>query len=368
MTAVFAHCFSSAYAEARRKFLGAARAAGASLQSFVNDRTGPDGEPLATDVAYLGAAGAAKLLVAISGTHGVEALCGAGIQAGWLLEGEFDDLPNDCAVLLIHCINPYGAAWRRRVNEDNVDLNRNFVDHGRPHFENPHYGELHNLLIPTGAERPVRLQTDAGVGGFRRERGEAVFQLAILGQYSHPNGINFGGHEPVWSARVIDSLIEEHCRRRRHLATMDLHTGLGYFGHGLVGVANDPDSAQAGYSRAWYGPAMTTFAEAGEHAGYPDYNNFIDGLLMRAFIKRLPEVNVVAAGIEFGTRPFDEVFAAEIADLWLYNNPQAEPALAERIRNEMHRIYYPATLDWREMVWWRSRQVIRQTIGGLAAL
>ena len=368
MAAVFAHCFSSAYAEARRKFLGAARAAGASLQSFVNDRTGPDGEPLATDAAYLGAAGAAKLLVAISGTHGVEALCGSGIQAGWLLAREFDELPDDCAVLLIHCINPFGAAWRRRVNEDNVDLNRNFVDHGKPPFENPHYGELHDLLIPAGAERPVCLQSDTGIGEFRRERGEEAFQLATLGQYSHPNGINFGGREPVWSNGVIHRLIEEHCRQRRHLATMDLHTGLGFFGHGLVGVANDPDSVQAGYSRAWYGPAMTTFAEAGEQAGYPDYNHFIDGLLMRAFIKRLPEVNVVAAGIEFGTYPGDQVLAAEIEDLWLHNNPQAEPALAERIRGELLRVYYPATLDWQEMVWRRARQVIRQTLRGLAAL
>ena len=368
MAQAFAHGFSSTYAEARQKFLEAARAAGANMQSFTNERTGPDGELLATDVAYLGDAGAAKLLVMISGTHGVEALCGSGIQAGWLLEREFDDLPDDCAALLIHCINPFGAAWRRRVNEDNVDLNRNFVDHGKTHFENPHYVELHDLLVPTGAERPVCLQADPHIGEFRRERGEDVFQLAMLGQYSHPNGINFGGHEPVWSAGVIDSLIEEHCRERAHLATIDLHTGLGFFGHGLVGIANDPDSPQAGYSRAWYGPAMTTFAEAGEQAGYPDYNQFIDGLLMRAFIKRLPETNVVAAGVEFGTYPNEQVLAAEIADLWLYNNPQAEPARAERIRSEMLRVYYPATRDWLEMVWWRARQVIRQTIGGLDAL
>ena len=32
-----------------------------------------------------------------------------------------------------------GLRVARRVNEDNVDLNRNFLDHGAPHPENPDY-------------------------------------------------------------------------------------------------------------------------------------------------------------------------------------------------------------------------------------
>ena len=364
----FEHCFSSTYADARMKFLAAARSANALGQSFVNGHSGPEGEQLATDIAYLGPQQARKLLVVISGTHGVEALAGSGIQSGWLAERGFEQLPDDCAALLVHCINPFGAAWRRRVNEDNVDLNRNFVDHGKPHFENPYYGELHDLLVPDAADAPVPLQSDPGIARFRKVRGEAAFQIGALGQYSHPDGINFGGHAPVWSARLIDSLIEEYCSRRRHIATLDLHTGLGAFGHGLVGVANDPNSAAGVRSRDWFGPAMTTFAEAGEQAGYPDYNHFIDGLLMRAFIKRLPEVNVTAAGIEFGTFSQERVLAAEIADLWLHNNPDADAALAEKIRAGMLAVYYPATPDWLEMVWWRARQVIAQTLRGLASL
>ena len=35
-------------------------------------------------------------------------------------------LPDDVAVLMIHLINPWGTAWMRRVNEDNIDLNRNY--------------------------------------------------------------------------------------------------------------------------------------------------------------------------------------------------------------------------------------------------
>ena len=94
------------------------------------------------------------------------------------------------------------GAWRRRVNEDNVDLNRNFVNHGKTYFKTPYYGELHDLLIPDGAQAPVRIQSDPGIEQFRKVRGEAAFQIGAMGQYSHPDGINFGGHAPVWSARM----------------------------------------------------------------------------------------------------------------------------------------------------------------------
>ncbi len=46
--------FSGDYAEARARFLEAAKAAGARLTSHGNPTPGPDGEALATDTAWLG--------------------------------------------------------------------------------------------------------------------------------------------------------------------------------------------------------------------------------------------------------------------------------------------------------------------------
>ena len=37
-------------------------------------------------------------------------------------------MPEDVAIVLVHALNPFGFAWRRRWNENNVDLNRNFLD------------------------------------------------------------------------------------------------------------------------------------------------------------------------------------------------------------------------------------------------
>src|SRR5258707_3297319 len=107
--------FSADYAEARRKFRDAAQGAGARVESRVNDASrGPAGEALATDVALLGPADAARVLVTISGTHRAEGFAGAGIQTGSFRSGVSRQLPKGTALLAIHAINPYRFAWMRR--------------------------------------------------------------------------------------------------------------------------------------------------------------------------------------------------------------------------------------------------------------
>ena len=85
-------------------------------------------------------------LLVISGTHGVEGFAGSMCQTAWLSEGAA--LPDDLAVVLVHAINPYGFAWIRRVNEDNVDLNRNCIDFSASLPENVGYDQLAEALVP----------------------------------------------------------------------------------------------------------------------------------------------------------------------------------------------------------------------------
>ena len=53
--------------------------------------------------------------------------------------------------VLLHALNPFGFAWRRRVNEDNVDLNRNFLLDDEGYVGCPDgYAHLDPLLLPAG--------------------------------------------------------------------------------------------------------------------------------------------------------------------------------------------------------------------------
>ena len=133
-------CFSQDYVEAREKFTTAARAAGAEVTGFALDERGPDDGKLSTDVAWLGLPDAHRVLVTISGTHGVEGFFGSATQIEWLRRAKTAQLPQGIAALHIHAINPYGFAWLRRTNEDNVDINRNWMNFDGAHC--PHWSAL----------------------------------------------------------------------------------------------------------------------------------------------------------------------------------------------------------------------------------
>src|SRR6202008_842025 len=114
--------FSPTYAIARGKFLNAASARGLAVDSHVLGLPSAEGETLAIDVVLDGPADASKMLIVLSGVHGVEGFCGSAIQTGLLGEGA--PMPAGTAVLHVHAINPYGFSHLRRVTQENVDLNR----------------------------------------------------------------------------------------------------------------------------------------------------------------------------------------------------------------------------------------------------
>ena len=137
--------FSPNYREARAQFLAMASTCGATVHSHTLQLLGAQGEALAMDVAVHGPADASKVLMTTSAVHGVEGFCGSAIQTGLL---QALTLPPDVAVVHVHAVNPHGFSHARRVNEDNVDLNRNFIDFGQPLPVNADYAEIHALLLP----------------------------------------------------------------------------------------------------------------------------------------------------------------------------------------------------------------------------
>ena len=118
-------------------------------RAYHNPATGPDGLALSTETAWLGPRDSDRVLVVMSGTHGVEGFSGSGLQVGLLRQRHRQGSRRGrLGLLLIHAINPSGFAWVRRVTEGNVDLNRNFVDHGKPYPRNAGYETLRDAICP----------------------------------------------------------------------------------------------------------------------------------------------------------------------------------------------------------------------------
>ena len=178
------------YATSRAAFLASAERHGATLEHHVHPRTGPDGGELATDVARLGPppGEARRVVVVASGTHGVEGHAGSGLQGLVLDDPRTAALPQDTAMLLVHAVNPFGMAWSRRVDHDNVDVNRNFVDFGGPLPASEHYPRIDAILNPAGDDYDLddaswldELLVFAGEVGMAE-----AFQSVSGGQYDHP--------------------------------------------------------------------------------------------------------------------------------------------------------------------------------------
>jgi len=219
--------FSDSYAEARRKFVEAARRAGAKLASYKHpSERGPGGEALYLDVSVLGPGDAAQVFVVGSGTHGIEGYSGSAAQRAWL-RGR-PRLPKNTAVAFFHAQNPWGFAHKTRTTEENVDLNRNFIDFARPLPANPGYLELHPLIATQRWDDEAIEEIFRRLDAYRERVGEKAFSDAFNGgQYSHPDGIFYGGARPQWANSAFRAAVETHLGRAHSVAFLDLHTGIG---------------------------------------------------------------------------------------------------------------------------------------------
>lgn len=353
------------YSRARADFLGAAEAAGARLRAFVlPGHRGPDGGELCVDTAYLGPPDPVKLLVTVSGTHGIEGFCGSACQTRILLrEGVAKAAVGPTTgVLLVHALNPYGFAYLRRVNEANIDLNRNFVDHDAP----PHsdaYDAVHRTLVPPGDSEFAPGELVAALTALRDELGPQRLQEAVTrGQYRHPDGLFHGGQAPAWSRRVFETVVAEQMAGAAHVGYIDLHTGLGERGVGEPIFRGGRDADAQHRARRWYGDALTA-SEQGTSSSTPIVGNtatcVADGLGA--------DSRLTAITLEFGTLPGPEVLLALCADTWLHRHH----APADAVRSDLKRLIRDAfcpgdDADWCGRVLRRAREVFDQALVGLA--
>ena len=254
-----ADSFSRSYSEARDKFQEAVAATGGRAESFKHPRFGPGGEELAAEVAWFGPSDASRVLVLISGTHGVEGHCGSGAQIDWLRREEFKLLPADTGVLIIDAINPHGFAWTRRVNEDNIDVNRNwlifrrlppnpgYVDRGSPlslgmdargaGSHGPRYGRVASVA--------------RGAGGGRVPAGREGRPI-----YS-PTRIILRRERPSWSRRTQSAIFQKYLERAKRVGVIDYHTGLGPCGYAELLTVFPSEAPEFKRAATWFGAAVT---------------------------------------------------------------------------------------------------------------
>lgn len=340
--------FSTNFSQASARFRDEAAARGLSVKTYPHPDTGPQGEPLETLACAFGPDDADHVLVLNSGTHGTEAFIGAGVLIGVLQNAEaFKALAPRTRFVLIHIINPYGAAWGRSMNEDNVDLMKNLTygDHVAP--TDPLFEALDDLIDlkslrgpDTVAERIARRKD------FLAEHGaDRIMRALKKGQSVRPKSICFNGVSASWSKRTLDAILRETLAGCSNAVFVDLHSGVGAWGEAYVMAAGD-DASKARI-RAWLGdivheidlpmtpPALSTLAAFAPPGGF------------------------AAAIIEGGTVTFDDAFRDV---MWLemhhhiYGDPLSPEATANKAKFAAY--YDPRSDAWRRIFWANIQPVL----------
>ena len=332
------------------------------MWQFAHPLKGPNGEALGTDIVWLGARGARNVVVAGSATHGVEGFCGSGCQTGFLTENWAARLNADTALMLVHANNPHGFAHQRRVNEDNIDINRNFIafDDGLA-GESPGYADLHPALVPEAWDGQPREDADAAIEAYKQTEGLPRLPASHLTRPIHPSRRTvLRRHGPSWSRRTIEGFVRENLASVERLALVDFHTGLGPRGYGEIIGRGGPGDPQYERTIAWYGPDVKS-AAVGNSASVK-----LNGTIDFGYRRACQNADQTAITLEFGTLSLEEVHEAIRADNWLYakGGGAASPHF-KAIKAQMRAAFYGEDSKWKADIWARGQEIVEQALAGV---
>lgn len=357
--------FAETYPQARAKFLLAASRSG-RVTSYVHPTaTGPDGGSLAMDVACFGAADAPKAYLVLSGTHGGEGYAGSAAQIALLHSGALDKLGRDTRVVLVHALNPYGFAHSTRTTEDNVDLNRNFIDFAGRLPRNDHYLQLHSALCPDEWTEASRTATRSEIDAWIAEHGmQAWMQAIMMGQYDDPTGLSYGGRAAQWSRRTLETVLRTHLAGTQKLGFIDWHTGLGQPGQPFFLCFNAYRDAQWERACDWWGRDRIETKEGYQGAERPAYS----GLVFQGVQQLMAPGEMTGAVIEFGTLPMDQALDQIRIDRWLkFGKRSLDAEQLGAMRRAARDAFTPPDPVWRRGVAAHATEIQLQGLRGVAA-
>lgn len=175
-----------------------------------------------------------NLIILTTGVHGMEGYIGS-VMLDVFFEEIYPTIDTEkTGILVVANVNPYGMKYKRRYNENNVDLNRNFILDWKDFdmSSNKDYPEVKDFLQPEGKIGNALWHE---VGFYLNLAKEAITKGAdkvsdalLTGQYEYPQGVYYGGSGDEKSTAYLkgvfnDCLEDEY----NNLVHIDIHSGYG---------------------------------------------------------------------------------------------------------------------------------------------
>jgi predicted deacylase len=311
--------FPLTYDECRERFRWTVAGVGLSFDSYPVTARGRFGQELTIDVTMFGADQPRRALLVLAGVHGDEGFSSSTLMCDavdrWVVDGVDSALADDAAIVMIHGVNPWGMSYWRRQNESNVDLNRNWGRDERTDIpDNPGYIALHPVLVPGGSEPPTAESLLNVTRAMVDEHGYQWVKSAVsAGQFTHPDGLYFGGDRTEESNRILATVVEERLAGADEVVVVDLHTGHGAFGtYTLLSHVpeNHPDDA---WLREVFDAERIECTEAADATTGPKHGQIASGLA-----DVVPGATWRTVTMELGTISDTRMIINERAEHWVH--------------------------------------------------
>jgi hypothetical protein len=262
--------------------------------------------------------------------------------------------PESTGLLLVHAINPWGMKHSRKVNENGVDLNRNFIFKGV--FDptvNPSFLKLKHLLAPAYPIRSFAGESLSFLGrtikALVTEGTSDLTHAALLGQYLSPDAMYYGGASYEEQTLLMMDLLRTALRNHQTVLHLDMHSGYGPRDQMSITVVPLEPLTSAELSAKFNYPLVLR----GDREEFYEISGDMTDYLYELRNAEFPAKHVFACAFEFGT--FGDSVPARIRSLramifesQLHKYGTSDPRTAEKVRHEFRELYFPAELKWRQ--------------------
>lgn len=175
-----------------------------------------------------------NLIVLTTGVHGIEGYIGSVMLDVFWNEIYPDVDTENTGVLVVANVNPYGMKYHRRYNENNVDLNRNFILDWNSFdlIVNKDYPKVEEFL---GPKKPMGniLWHEADfyasmIGQIISNGVDSISNALLGGQYEYAQGVYYGGTDDQASTVYLKNVFEKTLESEyENIVHIDIHSGYG---------------------------------------------------------------------------------------------------------------------------------------------
>ena len=296
-----------------------------------------------------------NLIVITTGVHGIEGYIGS-VMLDVFFEDIYPDLDtSNTGILIVANVNPYGMKNMRRYNENNVDLNRNFIEDwdNFDRSSNTEYPKVDKFLQPEGAmgnafwhevEFYLSLAKEAIFTG-----ADTISDALLTGQYEYPEGVYYGGNGDEVSTTYLkgvfaDCLDSEY----ENIIHIDIHSGYGpRYNMVIFNSVQDPTTEAEAIEQFGYEYIIAQDSEE----FYVTFGDTTDYFYRLAKSKNTGK-NLYSTCFEFGTIGdgfFDSILSLKftVDENRQHWYPSNDKITTEVVRQNYLELFYPTETEWR---------------------